>query len=145
MRRRNFLILVLVVIFVPAAICGLVWIVWPRVKLMHADCRYIEEMSHIKYQLLEELHRYYLEHGHYPTEFEHVPMQFLAPDGNTEVFADLNYSSNGNSFELVWKYPEYARKTELVRVIIERGHKGKSMYSQAYVSIGSDSARGIAY
>ena len=126
-RKVSFFVVVLSLIF---AVCVILPFLWVTFKYTRAECAYIERMERLEVQVPEKLNNYYSKYDRYPEEFNAFSIYSLVSDVNCEVIRDVNYSSDGNSFELVWTYREYLQShPELVRLRVERGYKGRSTYS----------------
>ena len=104
---------------------------------------YIEDVSYLRGDLVESLDNYYNEHGCYPEEFNDLPMysyyrehgrypeNFRVRELDLEILTDVNYTSDGNSFELVWTYPSYPDGDANYKSIVTlRGLKGEVTYNQ---------------
>jgi len=145
----------LLVSFAIITVCCIILVVIYVSNFLREAGGYIEDMEHLRCNLIVELHSYYHEHKHYPEkidllplhgyfreygsypqEFERSLLPFSIQGVYPKVLADVNYSSDGNSFEFIWKRPR--RLAPKFDVILERGLAGQSTYSHEYVETSNN-------
>lgn len=139
MHKRKFFI-TLAVIIVVAIIILLMSI---ALKWVRKWGGYIEDVGYLRGDLVKSLNNYYNQNGRYPEEFNHLPMysyyrehgsypeDFRVRDLGLEILTDVNYTSDGNSFELVWKYPSYPDgDTNYMSIVTFCGLKGEVTHNQ---------------
>ena len=104
---------------------------------------YIEDAEYLRGDLVESFNSYYDKNGRYPEEFNDLPMysyyrehgsypeDYRVRELGLEILTDVNYTSDGHSFELVWRYPSYPDgNTKHTSIVTLRGLKGELTYDQ---------------
>jgi len=90
---------------------------------------YISDTEDFEGRLVNYLDDYYLEHGHYPDNLDISQFEVHLDAKYREIIYNINYSTDGNCFELVWKRPTSpSEKPALFKVGQRKGCNGKASY-----------------
>ncbi len=135
MRQADMLKIVVV-----AAVCTcltlvvlLMPIMFKGFRIMREDFRYDEAASYFTHEVDEYLSRYYRNYGHYPVGLNVSDFAISKEEGYRTVANRIEYSTDGNSFEVTWRYPITIRQPDRLRVWICKGVNGKRTYFESKI------------
>jgi len=92
---------------------------------LREDFRYTSDMSMLGHQLEEYLQHYYMKHSRYPDRLNISQFEAWKEPKYRTILDRITYSTDGNSFEIVWKRPIHFRSEDDWFVWTCKGQGGK--------------------
>jgi hypothetical protein len=130
--NKSKLVIIAIIVLIPTLLMAMIFIVPPLFHALRSgvqDCRYNEATNYFSTELEEYLNNYHRDNGHYPDSLDVSQFRIYQSEKYREIADKIEYSTDGNSFEIFWKRPTSLRqKPRSFCVLIIKGHDGKRTY-----------------
>ena len=98
------------------------------IKETRSNAGYVSATGLFTCQLEEYLNDYYKSNGHYHEKINIMDFSIYKKEEYRKIIEKIEYSTDGNSFEIVWRHPVLPKSTHNYWIWICKGNKGKRSY-----------------